>query len=348
MKMNKSTNASIFIPHLGCPHKCSFCDQNQTTRVQNAVSGSNTASSSNAVGTGEVRDILENYIVSLKQRKMTAQIGYFGGTFTALNHDYREQLLTLANEYIENHGDVFTGLRCSTRPDYINEKVLSQLKNHNVNVIELGAQSMNEEVLLSNNRNHTSDDVRESSRLIKEFGFELGLQMMTGLYKDTIEKSLYTADELIKLKPDTVRIYPTVILKGTTLGDLYESGRYETFSLNDTVTLCAELYDRFIKNNIRVIRLGLNISKNSDLNINIIGGNYGLQLGELCIGRYYYNRMLDFMKLSGSKKFKIYTDRRNISKINGHKSENKIKLLQLGFTYKIKEKTNADLEIEGL
>jgi len=292
-----------------------------------------------------VSEILDNYVISLKQRGLVAQIGFFGGTFTALDWDYREKLLTIANEYLQKHPDVFVGIRCSTRPDYINEEILAQLKTHGVNAIELGVQSMDEEVLRLNNRNHTADDVRHAVRRIKAHGFELGLQMMTGLYGDTPEKSLYTADEIIALSPNTARIYPTVILKGTTLGDLYESGEFKSFSLEETVELCAEIYDRFMKNNIKVIRLGLNISKNSDLNIKILGGNYGLQLGELCIGRYYYNRMLQIMKSGGSTKHIIYTDRKNISKISGHKQENKIKLAQQGFTYKIKEKANTDLEI---
>jgi histone acetyltransferase (RNA polymerase elongator complex component) len=332
----KKTNASIFIPHSGCPHKCSFCDQNQTTRAQNAI------------GSENVRDILENYIVSLKQRGLVAQIGFFGGTFTALDWDYREELLKIANEYLLNHPDVFVGLRCSTRPDYINGEVLEQLSKYRVNAIELGVQSMDEEVLRLNNRNHSADAVRSAVRLIKSRGFETGVQMMTGLYGDTPEKSLYTADELIALQPDTARIYPTVILKNTLLGDLYERGEFTTFSLEETVVLCAELYARFVRNGIKVIRLGLNISKNSDLDIQILGGNYGLQLGELCIGRYYYRRMSEFMCGSGSAKFVIRTDKRNISKINGHKSENRIKLEKLGFTYKIKEKANADLEMEAL
>jgi histone acetyltransferase (RNA polymerase elongator complex component) len=332
----KRTNASIFIPHLGCPHKCSFCDQNQTTRTVNAI------------GAKDVREILDSYVISLKQRKLIAQIGYFGGTFTALDYDYREELLTIANEYLVKYPEIFVGLRCSTRPDYISGEILAQLKNHGVNAVELGVQSMDDEVLLLNNRNHTADDARNAAKLIKSRGFELGVQMMTGLYGDTPEKSLYTADELIALNPDTVRIYPTVILKGTKLGDLYESGQFETFSLEETVELCAEIYGRFMRNNIRVIRLGLNISKNSDLDINILGGNYGLQLGELCIGRYYYYRMLEFMETNGSKKHIIYTDKKNISKINGHKSENKRKLLELGYTYKIKEKQGEDLKIHVL
>jgi len=340
---NKSTNAAIFIPHLGCPHKCSFCDQNKTTKAINSVVGADFMSAR------DVREILESYAISLKQRKLTAQIGFFGGTFTALDWNYREELLVIANDYLKKYPEIFTGIRCSTRPDYIDEKILTQLKNYGVNALELGVQSMDEEVLKLNNRKHTSDDVRNSAKLIKSFGFELGVQMMTGLLGDTAEKSLYTADELIALKPVTARVYPTVILKGTLLGDLYERGEFETFSLEETVELCAEIYRRFVENNIKVIRLGLNISsKDEDRKKDIIGGNYGLQLGELCIGRYYFKKMLAFMQNCENKKFVVYTDRKNISKINGHKSENKIKLENLGYTYKIKEKQGADLEIEPL
>lgn len=298
------------------------------------------------MSTNDVRGVLDNYALSLKQRNLTAQIGFFGGTFTALDWNYREELLSAANEYLKKEPEIFTGIRCSTRPDYIDEKVLHQLKKHGVNAVELGVQSMDDEVLELNNRKHTSDDVRRSAELIKTSGFELGVQMMTGLLGDTLEKSLYTTDELISLKPHTARVYPTVILKGTMLGDMFERGEFDTFSLERTVELCSEIYRRFVENNIKVIRLGLNISSKDERKNEIIGGNYGLQLGELCIGRYYFKKMLDFMQKSGAKKFQIYTDRKNISKINGHKSVNKNELLKLGFTYKIKEKQGEDILIE--
>jgi len=330
----RRTNAAIFIPHLGCPHTCSFCDQNKTTRAQNSV------------GAKEVCDILDSYAVSLKQRGLTAQIGFFGGTFTALSPQYREELLSTANLYLEKHPELFKGIRCSTRPDYIDESVLKQLRAFGVNAVELGVQSMDEEVLNLNNRNHSAEQVRQSAKLIKDFGFELGVQMMTGLLGDTPLKSLNTADELIKLKPDTARIYPTVIIKGTLLGDLYERGEFKTFSLEETIELCAEIYRRFTENNIKVIRLGLNISSKSDMKNEVIGGNYGLQLGELCIGRYYYNRMLEIMqKALPCKCFLIYADKRNFSKINGHRSVNKIELQKQGFTYSLVEKQDIDMDI---
>ncbi|MCL1823241.1 MAG: radical SAM protein [Oscillospiraceae bacterium] len=330
--MKNKTNAAVFIPHLGCPHKCSFCDQNSIIKQDRRITA------------GDISAILEKHVLSLQKRGLTAEIAFFGGTFTALEPQYREELLSIANHYLQKHRDIFTGIRCSTRPDYIDEIVLNQLKNYSVTAIELGAQSMDNEILKLNERGHIADDVRKSAKLIKSFGFELGLQMMTGLYGDTPEKCLYTADELIKLNPDTARIYPTVILKNTKLGGLYESGEYQTFTFEETIELCAEIYGRFTENNIKIIRLGLNIKEDE----RIIGGNYSLQMGELCIGRYYFKKMKSFMENSGAKKFRVYTDKRNISKIGGHKGENKLKLEQLGFTYRIKEKQGEALKIEAL
>jgi len=312
----RRTNAAIFIPHLGCPHKCSFCDQNRITDVQKRVTSD------------DVSAILDDHVTSLARRGLTAQIAFFGGTFTALDPDYREELLRAANYYLKNHPEIFTGIRCSTRPDCVDEAVLAQLKQYGVNAVELGAQSMDDEVLKLNDRGHTANDVQNSARLIKSMGFELGLQIMTGLLGDTPEKSLRTADELIALKPDTARIYPTVIIPGTRLAEI----GFETFSEEETIELCAEIYGKFTQNGVKVIRLGLNYE--------------GSVIGELCIARHYFKKMREFMQNSANTRFRVFTDRRNISKINGHKGENKKKLEQLGFSYKIKEKQGADLEIE--
>ena len=320
----KKTNASIFIPHLGCPHECSFCDKNAITEREKSVTVT------------DVESILQSHAESLKRRGITAEIAFFGGTFTALPASYRAELLTTANRYINEFPDLFTGIRCSTRPDYIDVGILCELRDFGVTAIEIGSQSMDDEVLAANNRGHTADDVRDACRLIKSHGFELGLQMMTGLYKDTPAKSLFTADEFVKLSPDTVRIYPTEIFEGTRLFELAESveSGYKTFTQEETVELCGEIYGKFVANNIRVIRIGLNYSGNV--------------IGELSIARYYYKRMSAFMESSGSNKFRVLTDKRNISKINGHKCENKRKLEAAGFTYRIKEKSGADLEIIAL
>ncbi|MBD5130835.1 MAG: radical SAM protein, partial [Ruminococcaceae bacterium] len=240
----KQTNLSIFIPHAGCPHMCSFCDQR-------SISGERSAPSAEQVGT-----VLAEQAAHLSERGMSAEIAFFGGSFTAIPRDYMLELLDTAKAAVGRFS-VYSGIRCSTRPDCIDEEVVGILKRYGVTAVELGAQSMNDEVLLANDRGHTAEDVRRAAALIKQSGIELGLQMMTGLYKDTSERCLKTADEFIKLAPKTVRIYPTVIMKNTRLGELFARGEYDSFSFDETVELCAELLRKFERNGIRVIRLGL-------------------------------------------------------------------------------------------
>ena len=198
-------NVSVFVPHNGCPHKCSFCDQRHITGCVSQPTSE------------DVKATLNIALNSLKEKSKDAEIAFFGGSFTAIDRAYMLELLDSTKEYI----DTFKGIRVSTRPDAIDDEILSILKSYKVTSIELGAQSMVDDVLLSNERGHNVEDVRKASKLIRSYGFSLGLQMMTSLYKSSEEDDIYTAQEFIKLKPDTVRIYPTVVLNNTTLADLY-------------------------------------------------------------------------------------------------------------------------------
>ena len=198
---------------------------------------------------------------TLSQSGLKAEIAFFGGSFTAVDKEYRRALLYAASEYVKEFPEQYAGIRCSTRPDCIDENIMDELMLYGVTAVELGAQSMNDEVLGANLRGHTAEDVRRASRLIKSYGIELGLQMMTGLYKDKPSYCIETAREFAELKADTVRIYPTVILKGTMLDDLRKQGLYESFSFEETVDLCAELLLFFEEKNIPVIRLGLHASE---------------------------------------------------------------------------------------
>ena len=207
---------------------CSFCDQR-------SISGERSAPAAE-----QVRAVLEEQATHLAERGIKAEIAFFGGSFTAIPRTYMLELLDTASAAVERFS-VYSGIRCSTRPDCVDEEVVDILKRYGVTTVELGAQSMNEEVLLANDRGHTAEDVRRAAALIKQSGIELGLQMMTGLYKDTPERCLQTADEFIKLAPKTVRIYPTVILKKTRLGELFKSVGYKSFSFDDTVDLFAYL-----------------------------------------------------------------------------------------------------------
>ena len=328
----KQTNLSIFIPHKGCPNTCSFCNQR-------FISGSGRAPSPD-----EVRAILAGQVNILAQSGLKAEIAFFGGSFTAVDKEYRRALLYAASEYVKEFPEQYAGIRCSTRPDCIDENILNELMLYGVTAVELGAQSMNDEVLGANLRGHTAEDVRRASRLIKSYGIELGLQMMTGLYKDKPSFCIETAREFAELKADTVRIYPTVILKGTMLDELRKQGFYDSFSFEDTVDLCAELLLFFEEKNIPVIRLGLHASEGVEEQMT--GGVYHQALGEIVKSRIMLMRMREQMTKLGGGRFIVYTDRRNIGTVVGHGGQNKALLSEEGITFKIKEKTGVYLEIK--
>ena len=205
----KHANIALFVPHIGCPHRCSFCDQN-------AISGAECPPEP-----ADVTAACETALQSLGSRAAEAEIAFFGGSFTAIDRGYMLRLLDAARPYVRA-GKV-RGIRLSTRPDAVEPEVLSLLREYGVTTIELGAQSMDDRVLELNGRGHTADQVRRAACRVREMDFSLGLQMMTGLPGDTPEGAWYTARELAALSPAEVRIYPTVVLDGTRMGEWYLS-----------------------------------------------------------------------------------------------------------------------------
>lgn len=328
----KQTNLSIFIPHLGCPNMCSFCNQRY-------ISGSEKAPSPN-----EVEEVLKAQQPVLEKHEQAAEIAFFGGSFTAIDENYRNSLLEIAQRYCNEYPEQFCGIRCSTRPDCIDEKTLETLKNYGMTAIELGAQSMSDEVLAANNRGHSADDVRKASMLIKDSGIELGLQMMTGLYLDTRENCIITADEFVKLKPKTVRVYPTVILENTRLAELFKSGVYKSFSFEETVDLCALLLEKFEENDIAVIRMGLHASDGVEKTM--LGGVYHPALREIVESRIVYKKMR--AKMQANHKYIVHTDKTNMSRVIGHKGANRARLLEKKITFKLKEEQGEFLRIEEI
>ena len=203
----------------------------------------------------EIDSAVETAINSKRFDRQKGQIAFFGGSFTAIDTNLMIKFLEIAKKHIDK-GNV-ESIRISTRPDAINKEILQILKQYGVKSIELGAQSMCDEVLIANNRGHSEFDVKNACQLIKEQGFELGLQMMTGLYKSDDEKDLFTSNEFVKLNPDTVRIYPTVVLKNTLLEKMYLNQEYQPQSVEDAAKSGAKLLKLFYDNNIKVIRFGL-------------------------------------------------------------------------------------------
>ena len=305
---------------MGCPHQCSFCNQK-------TISGS-----AKELTPRDVTQTLEKAISDNNQPENT-EIAFFGGSFTAIPREYMVSLLETAKPFIDK--GYFSGIRISTRPDAINEEVLEILKKYNVQSIELGAQSTDDEVLKLNRRGHTRQDIINASLLIKEKGFSLGLQMMTGLMGDTDEKSLKTCEDIIGLKPDTVRIYPTVVLEGTKLGELYKKGEYSPQTLEDAVNLCGKLLKKFYDNNIKVIRLGLHSGGNVEEGF--LSGPYHPAFGELCESRIYLDCARKLMsELKPAEDITLYVNPREISKMTGQKGCNKKKLLNDGYRVTVK------------
>ncbi len=278
---------------------------------------------------------------SLKEKSYNAEIAFFGGSFTAIDRKYMISLLNATAPYI----DRFKGIRISTRPDCIDEDTLSLLKSYRVTSIELGAQSMNEDVLSCNNRGHKASDVINASELIKSFGISLGLQMMTGLYKSTPEKDIQTALEFVKLKPDTVRIYPTVIMKHTELEKLYKESKYNVQSFDDTVELCGKLLCIFDENNIPVIRLGLHHSES--LERDMVAGVYHPAFREICESKIMLDKLLSLLSdIENDTEIVVRVSPSCVSKMIGNKRSNLTRLNELGYIIKIvQDKSVKEMEV---
>lgn len=311
MSGQKHINVAVFVPHEGCPHDCLFCNQK-------AISGRTEKLTAADV------ELAANTAIASGKDTTGGEIAFFGGSFTAIDSDYMESLLKAAMPYID--AGSFKGIRISTRPDFIDERILSLLKNYRVTAIELGAQSMVDEVLIKNRRGHLSEDTRKACALIKSYDFELGLQMMTGLYGDNDKGAIFTAEEFIKLSPQTVRIYPTIVLKNTMLSELYYKEMYKPQTLSEAVELCAKLLIRFRNAGIKVIRLGLH--SGGGVEPDYIDGPYHPAFGELCESRVYLKKATGLLSAYPKGKYKLVVNNSDISKMVGQKRDN-IKALSL-------------------
>jgi histone acetyltransferase (RNA polymerase elongator complex component) len=303
----KHSNISIFIPHIGCPHRCSFCDQRTISGAEKIPHGD------------DVREICEKALAEVKSPENT-EIAFFGGSFTVIPRAYMTELLEAAYSFVGE--GKFKGIRLSTRPDCIDREVLTILRKYGVTSIELGAQSMSNKVLKENQRGHSADDVEKASSLIREFGFELGLQMMVGLYKSDMADEFETLDKIAAIRPDTVRIYPVVILDGTKLGELYKSGEYSTFSFDEVTEFAAIAMMKFEYEGIKVIKCGLHASEFVERDM--LGGFYHPAFRELCESNIYRRKMEELIAYETKSGFDFVfaVNSTCISKAMGHKKSN--------------------------
>ena len=303
----KNSIIPVFVPHLGCPNDCVFCNQR---RISGHMS---------PAGAETVRNAIEN-AAALTPSGTKRQLAFYGGSFTAIPAGQQIELFEAARPYLED-GTV-SSIRLSTRPDAIDGAVLLRLKKYGVTTIELGAQSMCDEVLELSGRGHSASDVEEASRLIKAAGFELILQMMTGLPGDTDDKSVETARRIIALEPDGVRIYPTVIVRDTALYDLWKAGRYAEHTVEDAVRVCAKLTAMFDEANIPIIRMGLNPTEDLSGG-DAVGGAYHPALGELVRSRMMLDKARLLLKDAAPESSVVLgVNRSDVSKMAGQHRRN--------------------------
>ncbi len=311
----KHSNISVFVPHLGCPQRCTFCNQHHIARTQQAPAPS------------DVDAAVQTAVNSRNYDPKITEIAFFGGSFTAIEREYMLSLLRVADKYVKN-GTV-SGIRVSTRPDAINDDVLEVLKSHGVTTVELGAQSMDDTVLALNKRGHTSADVSAASRLIKKSGIALGLQMMTGLYGSSDEKDVYTAEQISLLLPDCVRIYPTVTLENTALAEYYKKGEYAPPTLDSTVRLCVKIKKIFDECGIPVIRLGLHTIDEDAY----VAGPWHPAFSELCDSLVFREKI--FAQLGDAGEYSVFVNPRDISKAVGQLKSNIEYFKTLGFNIRV-------------
>ena len=298
----------IFVPHRGCPHDCIFCNQKKITGVSTDITSE------------DVKNIVDEYLTTI-DKDANVEIAFFGGSFTAIDVDIQKSLLSVAKEYVDK--GLVNDIRMSTRPDCIDEDILEMLKEYKVSIIELGVQSLDEDVLRDSIRGHHAEEVFKSAKLIKDYGIQLGLQMMVGLPSDAERKCIETARKFIEMKPDCVRIYPTLVVKETGLENLLNERKYSPFTLEESVQIVKKLLALFYVNNINVIRVGLQATDDIQLGKAILDGPYHPAFRELVESEM----IKDYLKsIVIENKVKsnvvVKTNKKNVSKIIGNKKSN--------------------------
>jgi len=300
----------IFIPQYACPFNCIFCNQK-------TISGEKEEVSLDRIK----RQIEQGLKINSDEH---VELAYYGVNFTAIDMTFQERLLELANSF-----ERIKSIRISTRPDCIDEERLRFLKLYNVRTIELGIQSMFDDVLNACARGHTAQHSKNAMEMIKKFGFFLGIQVMVGLPKSTPEKDIETAKILTSFSPDMARIYPTLVIEGTYLAKMYQKGEYEPLSLHEAVERCSQIKSIFIEKGVNVIRVGLQPTEEINYNAKVLAGPFHPSFGELVDSEIIFRKVVE--RLHGKKYSKILfmVHPKNYSKLVGQKKSNITRFKQL-------------------
>ena len=319
--MKKQYIIPIFVPHLGCPNDCIFCNQK-------SISGQKSNMTKE-----KAKEIIENYLKSIDKENAQIEIAFFGGSFTAIEEERQEELLQVASEFVKS-GQV-ESIRVSTRPDAIDKNILKRLKKYKVKTIELGVQSSNNYILKRINIGHTFEDVKRAAKLIRWNGFRLGVQMMVGLPESTTIDEINTAKELIKLKPKMVRIYPVLVIKNTPLEKELEKGTYKPLTVVQAVEVCKEIVRLFHDKNIDIIRIGLQptdeISEPGSEKSEGVAGPYHPAFRQLVESAMWYDAIVGKIKILNVKvkEVEVTVNPVDANNVIGHKKENVKNLKEL-------------------
>ena len=307
----------IFLPHAGCPHQCVFCNQS-------SITGTHAMPASK-----DVHSQIKNFLGYTHQQPQRIQIAFYGGNFLGIQTQTLQRLLAVATEYV-TAGKV-TSIRFSTRPDTINRHQLDMIKDFPVSTIELGVQSMNNSVLKRSERGHTAEDNINAVQLLKNNEYEVGVQLMVGLPGDSAQRLDASARAVARLKPDFVRIYPTVVLSGSPLAACYQKGDYVPLSLPEAVSQVKDLYLLFKSKNIHVIRMGLQASGDLQNGSNILAGPYHPAFGHLVYSEMFLDMAIAAIKSENLKgrAVRLHVHPRSVSKMRGLKNENIKQLCQI-------------------
>jgi len=308
---NKPFIIPVFLPNIGCPHQCAFCNQRAITSIKQKIPSPE-----------RLHKIVNNFLKYKGKDRSLVQIAFFGGNFLGLRSAHIQSLLYETSKFV-TAGSV-DSLRFSTRPDTISNETLDILTPFPVSTIELGVQSMDDHVLVMSKRGHTSVDTKNAVRLLKKRNYEIGLQMMVGLPGDDETKALLTGRRIADMSPDFVRIYPTVVFAGSLLAKWYQNGKYAPMSLEQCITLVKKLYLLFRENDIKVIRMGLQASEDLEKGSEILAGPYHSAFGHLVFSRIFLDMATAILEseVSVRNEVRIRVHPRAISKMRGLKNIN--------------------------
>ena len=306
--VSKHYNIPIFIPEAACPHRCIFCHQQNITeqRKQPTI--------------GDVVAIVERHLTTIQEGSAT-EIAFFGGNFTGLPILQQRAYLQSVQHFLRE-GKV-ASIRCSTRPDYIDTQTVELLLSFGVNMVELGAQSFDDEVLKASGRGHSADDIYRAVSILKAYRMPFGLQMMTGLPSDTPAKVRRTAQEIVRLHAENTRIYPCLVIRDTVLERLYHNHLYKPQTMEESVALCAELVVFFEQHRVKVLRVGLHRSEGFDSGDTLVAGPYHPSFNELVGSRLWRSELEKHIRYGVSENIRIQIPKGASGLASGHRRCNR-------------------------